>query len=89
MTKDIMENNVMYCGVLQLTKTLDLLFHLFSDEHNNVVNVAIYRGFPKDGTTVGFKNADIVSYLTVTMNLFPEIKTIKFQKDKFPKPYGE
>ena len=87
-TKDIMENNTIYCGVLQLTETLDLLFQLYSNDYNNAVNVAIYRGFPKDGTAAGIENNDILLFLTQVLSLFPEIKKIEFQKDKFPKPYS-
>jgi len=90
-TQDIMENDECYCGVLQLTKTLDLLFHLYKDQDRNIVNVCIYRGFPLNGTAIGVENVDniITMYLSQAIRMFPEIKKIEFKIDKFPKPYGE
>jgi hypothetical protein len=88
-TKDIMENNTLYCGVLQLTEDLDLLFHLYNNENGPGVAVAIYRGFPKDGTVYGINDnhGTPVLYLSQVLDMFPELKTIDFKLNKFPDPY--
>ena len=88
-TRDIMENDKYYCGILQLTETLDLLFYLYKDQNQNSVNVCIYRGFPLNGVVEGLENNTITMYLSQAIRMFPEIKKIEFKIDKFPKPYGE
>lgn len=88
MTKDIMTNDATYYGVLNLTKDkdLDLLFGLYSDERKNAVVVAIYRGWP---TTIEAAEKPIIIYLSQALNMFPEIKKIKFEKDNWPSPYNK
>jgi hypothetical protein len=88
-TQDIMENDKCYCGILQLTETLDLLFYLYKDQNRNSVNVCVYRGFPLNDVVEGLENNTITMYLSQAIRMFPEIKKIEFKIDKFPKPYGE
>jgi len=87
-TKDIMENNSTYYGVLSLKEDFDLLFGLFSDSRQYAVSVAIYRGFPKLKAAAAEGTEDpIIIYLSVALKMFPEIKKIRFVKNQWPEPY--
>lgn len=86
MANDIMSNDTTYYGVLNLTKDLDLLFGLYSDDRKHAVAVAIYRGWP---TTIEYAEKPIIIYLSQALNMFPEIKKIKFEKDNWPSPYNK
>ena len=85
--QDVIVKDQVYCGVLKLTGTLDLLFYLYRGQDEKTIEVAIYRGFPSFGTVKGLDNELIRMYLSQAIGMFPEIKTVKFQKDNFPKPY--
>ena len=88
MVDDIMTNNVEYHGVLNIDTDFDLLFTLYSSDRNNAVAARIYRGFPNQGIVSNTEKV-IDMYLFQALNMFPEIKKIKFIKDKWLAPYNK
>lgn len=84
-TEDILTNHTEYYGVLHIDKNLDLLFGLFPNEKINGIYAAIYRGWP---LSCEASNKPIVIYLSQALKMFPEIKQVKFEKDKWPPPYN-
>lgn len=82
MVNDVMTNKAEYYGVLSVADNFDLLVALVPANHT-AVWVLFYRGWPKAVIAEGtFK-----MYLMQSLNMFPEIKTIKFEKGIWPKPY--
>jgi len=86
MINDIMTNNTTYYGVLNLVKDLDLLFGLYSDDRKNAVVVVMYRAWP---TIIEASEKPVIVYLSQVLNMFPEIRKIKFKKGDWPSPYGK
>ena len=85
-TKDIMTNKAQYYGVLSISDSLDLLIALVPATRKNAVYATFYRGWPKKAVAKG----EFSIYLSTAILMFPEIKTVKFIKDKWPpKPYGK
>jgi len=84
MTKDIMSNNAEYYGVLSITDSFDLLIALVPDKQRNAVYAIFYRGWTKPLHSEGQMHC----HLLMALKMFPEIKTIKYIKSKWPEPYG-
>ena len=85
MVKDIMTNNTEYYSVLSITDKFDLLIALVPDKQRNAVYAIFYRGWLKPLKSEGQMHC----HLMTALRMFPEIKTMKFLKDKWPKPYGK
>ncbi len=84
-SEDIMSNKSEYYGILSITNKFDLLIALVPDKERNAVYAIFYRGWIKPLKTEGQMHC----HLMTALRMFPEIKTIKFLKDKWPKPYGK
>jgi len=83
MVKDIMSNKSEYYSVLSITNKFDLLIALVPDTDRNAVYAIFYRGWTKPISSEGQMHC----HLMTALRMFPEIKTIKFLKNKWPKPY--
>lgn len=86
MTKDIMTNNTEYYGVMSVAKNFDLLIALIPNDRQYAVNVAIFRGWP-DSQIASTNSMSL--YFSEAIEMFPEIKTVKFTKGKWPEPYNK
>lgn len=85
-TKDIMTNNTQYYGVMSITKNFDLLVALTPSQNHYAVEATIFRGWPESSVA---SSESIIMYLSKAIKMFPEIKTIKYLKEKWPEPYNE
>lgn len=85
-TKDIMTNNTQYYGVISIAKNFDLLIALVPNKEHYAVDAIIFRGWPESPIA---SSERILIILSKAIKMFPEIRTIKYLKEKWPKPYNE